>query len=287
MIPDIKGKRENIKELIKNNEMKKFEAYVIQNKIPLTEFNTEKFDILIFSIEHNISLKWIKFIVKLGPYYNFNYNIKIINKPSYGTPTSLDTDYYKSPLTVAIDHQRFDIADYLQENGAKLFTDWVIRSRSQKYKTHIDILEYLYRNKNLNDNTLSYLYSEQSHTNNIYSLKINAVEEAIRLDETDMAKAVIETFHLPIKKNWYCIALKSGNSTMMEYMLENDPRDIDQVISQLNEIIYNENLNKEAFIKATEIKNKDIATVLRRIYAAKNFNYVVNNISEKLINLNI
>ncbi|OUM56282.1 hypothetical protein PIROE2DRAFT_19177 [Piromyces sp. E2] len=285
MIPDIKRKRQHLKQLIKKNEMKAFEAYVIQNKTPLREFNTEKFDILIYAIEQNISLEWIKFIGKLGPYYNFNYTVQTKSEPRYGTPTSLDTDYYKSPLTVAIDHQRFDIADYLQENGAKLFTDWVIRSRSQKYKTHIDILEYLYRNKNLNDSTLSYLYSQQKHTNDLYPVKINAVEEAIELKETEMAKAVIETFHLPIMTNWYRIALKSGNAAMLEYMLERDQRDEEQVLSQLNEVIYNENFNEEAFIRATDLNNKNMSVALRKIFMTKKFCFVVNNINEQLIKL--
>jgi len=285
MIPDIKGKREHLKQLIKNNEMKTFETYVIQNKTPLREFNTEKFDILIYAIEQNISLEWIKFIGKLGPYYNFNYTVKTKSEPRYGTPTSLDTDYYKSPLTVAIDHQRFDIADYFQENGAKLFTDWVIRSRSQKYKTHIDVLEYLYRNKNLNDSTLSYLYSQQKHTNDLYPVKINAVEEAIELKETEMAKAIIETFQLPIMKNWYRITLKSGNSAMLEYMLEHDQRDEEQILSQLNEIINNENLNEETFIRATKINNKNMSAALRKMFMNKKFCFVVNNINEQLIKL--
>ena len=67
-----------------------------------------EFDLLIFAIKCNVSLSLIKYIVEKTPYTDFNYG-RMENKNNFDVP-----------LFIALANNRFDIADYLRQGGAKL-----------------------------------------------------------------------------------------------------------------------------------------------------------------------
>lgn len=90
--------------------------YLKINKFCLNDINDEDFDILIYSIEMNISPELIKFIINNGQYETFNYTFDITDKyVEYDTKylEYYDDVEYLVPLFSAIRSHNFEIADLL------------------------------------------------------------------------------------------------------------------------------------------------------------------------------
>jgi len=271
IIPRIKEKRDRIKKLIKNGEPNQFKNYIIRHKIPLNNFNTEKFDILIYAIEQKASLDFIKIIKIIGPYHSYNFSI--IAKPLFKTKTTKDTENFKTPLTAAICKERFDIADFLIENGADLY--YHHSSTLDENGFHSTILDYFYRNKCLNEAILNYIYSKRPNDDDELTIQPNTIEEAIELGDNDAAKVVIKFFHMPVKKEWYKIIIMNGNAEMLDYLIENDSQNSKQVFSHILTIINKEDIDEEVFMKASNIKNKELSVKLREAFLSKLFSSLI------------
>lgn len=103
----IEENRNIIIEIIKKNDIIELKNYIKENNITLNELYTIDFDILIYSIENNISNDIIKYIIKQSKYETFNYHI-------------IDNNIFKSPLFSAIGNNNFEIANILLKNKADI-----------------------------------------------------------------------------------------------------------------------------------------------------------------------
>ncbi|KAG4082731.1 hypothetical protein H8356DRAFT_1752817, partial [Neocallimastix lanati (nom. inval.)] len=119
----------DIKEIINNNEIKELTYSILNKDTIFKDLCNSKYYYLIFAIESNCSIEMIKLLL---PYFsNLNYEYK-----------------KKTPLFIAIENHKFDIADLLLKMGAKIN----YMNNNKEY-----IMFYLYNKKKLNKSNLKYI----------------------------------------------------------------------------------------------------------------------------------
>jgi len=146
----IKEQREDLIEIIKRNNVEEFERYIKENDIVLKDLNNEEFDILMYTIEKNVSLDIIKFIIDQNQYSTYNYVINENNRQ-------------KVPLISAILNNNFEIADLLIQHKANI--------------NQYDIIYYLFKINMLNSKNLNYILYNGFNIRNITTYLINELIE--------------------------------------------------------------------------------------------------------------
>jgi len=131
--------------------------FLIDINIAINELNTYDFDILIYAIENNASDEIIKYII--DQYKTLNYSIENKNDESYCKTIT--------PLTVAINKEKFNIADYLLEKGARFNYD-KIYDFLNKLNINKKSIEYLFSN--------NYFVSTENDSNEILKIIINRIK---------------------------------------------------------------------------------------------------------------
>jgi ankyrin repeat protein len=142
--------REDLIKIIKKNNVEEFERYVKERDIVLKNLNNQGFDILIYTIENNISVDIIKSIIEQKQYKTYNY---VINENSR----------QKVPLISAILNNNFEIADLLIKHNANI--------------NQFDIIYYLFKINRLNYQNLNYILYHGFHIRNITPYLINELIE--------------------------------------------------------------------------------------------------------------
>jgi len=101
-------KRKNIIEILKHDSLVELKQYIIENNISLKGYNTRDFDLLLTSIENNVSPEVMKYVIKQCQYTTFNYTIQ----------NSSVSILQRTPIFSAIAKNNFSIAKLLIECGA-------------------------------------------------------------------------------------------------------------------------------------------------------------------------
>jgi len=151
--------REDIIELLQKNDVICFEKYVKNNDIALKKLNDKDFDILIYSIENDVSYEIIKFIIDQCQYETLNYFI-------------VKDGIFKIPLFYAIIKNNFRVADLLLERKADI--NFTLNKTS--------IVYYLFKLKFLNKTNLKYILSNGF---NIKFITYNIIDEFIQTFQHD------------------------------------------------------------------------------------------------------
>ena len=93
-----------IKDAIEDNNLSNFNNILLNNNISILDINNNQFDILIYAIENEVSIEFIKYIISL--YKSLNYFI------------ITDNNEYKSPLLASLSINNLSIIELLINNGA-------------------------------------------------------------------------------------------------------------------------------------------------------------------------
>ena len=131
-----KEKRKKVVEIIDKNNTKELESFIEANSISLVDLNGHQFDVLIYGIENHISLEMVTYIVNQYSGATLNYFI--------------GGDFIKTPLSTAISHNQFDVADILIKKGADI-NYCVFKGITSSIPC------YLYENELINKNNLRYI----------------------------------------------------------------------------------------------------------------------------------
>jgi len=101
----------DIKEIIKNNEIKELSYSILNKDSIFKDLCNSKYYYLIFAIENNSSIEMIKLLLPYISDLNYEHNQKI-------------------PLFIEIENHKFDIADLLLQMGARInfYSIWKFRN---------------------------------------------------------------------------------------------------------------------------------------------------------------
>ena len=230
------NKIRSFEDLLKNNESKsisvdEFEKFLIDNNIVINELNTYDFDILIYAIENNASDELIKYII--DQYKTLNYSIENKNDEFYCKTIT--------PLTAAIDQEKYNIVDYLLEKGAKI-----------NYNNNYSIIDEI----DLSIEKIQYIFSNNynvstENDNNKYIQKIinkylndyddygeyrnKHFDDGILVLETYLKCSSIKEKKIKINDSTYKSVINANNMKALLLLYEHDYRDKDIVST----IIYN------------------------------------------------
>jgi len=157
--------RKVIKENIRTNKILELKSYLEKNKILLNYFNSSHFDLLIFAIENDASIRMIKFLVNYYSLLDYYIYDEINEK-------------YKSPLSCAISNSKFFIFKLLLKFGANI-----------EYNIHdLDLLSKLDQENILSSRNLNFILS-----NNFLAIK-NIISKLIKDNKYLMMKQIFEYF---------------------------------------------------------------------------------------------
>jgi len=270
----IEERRRIIKENIRLDRTSELKDYVLKNNLFICYFNVDGFDVLTYSIRYNSSIEMLKFIL---PYYtNLDYTITI---------HSSSIDKYESPLSCALAHNKFDVANLLLKYGA-----------DKCYKINkLDIIHHLYISRTLNITNLNYMISHNfiitpelvntliiNNKNvylkllfkkyiftNEYILKLlNIYKNHNPLSKAQFNAIVLkEKNKIEIKYTWFCDALKYYNN--------------DAIVLFLNHVGDDFNLFLNKF------KTSEIFEILDNAVERNNYILIEQLLSSKLIDFNI
>jgi len=237
--------RNNIIDLIKNNNVADLINYVEVNCVFLQALNNNEFDILIFSIESCDSLDIIQYILSQCQYEVLNYSFYCDSDYSqyYPEPVGQDICYrgYKVPLFSAIAKKKFRIADFLMEKGA----DINYRLNILNWED-INVVNYLYHIGSVyfDKTILRYIFS---HGFNINCLTANLMSQFKNIYDNGLE--II--FNHSIFDNAFIL-------NMLDYHSRKKPLSNKQLLS----LIYNEKrkikIDRECYKEALSLKKYDI-----------------------------
>ncbi|OUM66387.1 hypothetical protein PIROE2DRAFT_59418 [Piromyces sp. E2] len=152
-IDELLDKRFKIIKLLENNNKEDFEKYVRDNTVKFDDINTYDFDLLTYSIEHNIDEDAIEWILNMKQYHSLNYFINYKNK--YNSEKNEMNDTLITPFICAIKHNKFRTADLLLKYGYDInYSEQYSVGNNNKKST--DIIEYLYDNHYFNTESSCY-----------------------------------------------------------------------------------------------------------------------------------
>ncbi|ORX85785.1 hypothetical protein BCR32DRAFT_265423 [Anaeromyces robustus] len=284
-------KRDNIIKIIQENNILEIKKYIKNNSIDLKElnksvhnvskymtddnynnlFDTNGFDVLITSIENDITLDKIKFLMDECQYETLNYHI--YNK-KFGR---------RSPLLSALLKHDYNIADYLINYGADINYDIC----------YLEIIYYLDGLNKLDEKTLKYiirkgydikkienyiisnfLEKNQSHFIGILIKKfiydnkfilnlLNYYKNKTPLSDELLTKMINdEKSKLKVKKEWYGKVLANNDFDTFELLYHNDIRPEKEKFDELMEDLQDYDMKHHTNAKykfLSKIKNKDLA----------------------------
>lgn len=202
--------KEHLIEIFRKNDIELLENFIDNTTLELEELNDEDFDILISAIENSDSCELINYIIETVPYTDLNFSL----------PLNKD---FKTPLTTAICHNRFEIADFLISKGADLNYKLV----NENTKNSNEILLFLHRNQYLNFDNLKYTLNKdiinkiKEKAKGLYithSLIYNLIKEL----KNEMTIYIMNTLHFPVTVNQYRVALSANNYEMIDMLYELD-----------------------------------------------------------------
>jgi len=156
--------KEDVIELLKINDIIKFEKYIKYNDIALKDLNDKDFDILIYSIENDASFEIIKFIISQCQYETLNYFV-------------VENGIFKLPLFYAIIKNNFRVANLLIEKKADI--NFTLNKTS--------IVYYLFKLNYLTNKNLKYILSKGF---NINFITYNIVDEFIQTQQNGFLKII-------------------------------------------------------------------------------------------------
>ncbi|KAG4091623.1 hypothetical protein H8356DRAFT_1430277 [Neocallimastix lanati (nom. inval.)] len=239
-------KRKNIIDIIKKNDPKILNFYIMENNIKLKEYNTRDFDILLSSIDNNVSLEMINFIIEECQYQNFNYTIC---NPKINV-------LKRTPLFSAIFSNNYHIADLLIKHNADInYSDGDILY----YLFYLDLLEiknlkYLL-NSGINTELIitfisflikNYPYTDQPITefiNTIFTHYIYSNEFVLKfllsyknkeaLTTKEIQEKIDKVTTLIIKDKFYEEAVYYEFNEALEILLKNDPRNKTEILIKI------------------------------------------------------
>jgi len=158
--------RVEILEYIENDNLFELKNYVSNYDIDLKDINNENFDLLINTIEKNVSIKIIQYILHHCEYETLNYIIK-------------ENNHEYTPLLTALSENKFEIADFLIENKADI-----------NYPSH-NVIEYLKTNNNLNKNNLKYILNKGYK---IKYITVNLIESLIKDLQNKLLEIILKHY---------------------------------------------------------------------------------------------
>ncbi|KAG4095691.1 ankyrin repeat-containing domain protein [Neocallimastix lanati (nom. inval.)] len=238
--------KNNIIEIIKNNNINELKKYINENDISLNELSKVDFDILIYSIENNISIDIIKYIIGQSRYKTLNFHI-------------IDNDVFKTPLFSAIGYNNFKIADILLKNKADInYNNYdiinnlnkhnLLNSKNLKYilnrgfsiagitnhliYTFIDnfqngFLEIIFKHFKFNPSfILNFL--------NLYKRGESLLNEDSSLFKEDLEEIIMnEKDKLYINDTMYDKALEKGNNEALKILFENENSEENEILNRI------------------------------------------------------
>ncbi|OUM58261.1 hypothetical protein PIROE2DRAFT_64529 [Piromyces sp. E2] len=232
---------EDILELLKQNDIKEIEKYSKEHNISLNELYKEDFDILIRSIEMNVSLDIINYIIVQSKYETLNYQIIEENK-------------VKTPLLIALENQNFKIAKVLLKHKAdinyangiilnNLYSQELLNTKNLKFilRSGFDVeaikptLIYSLIEKGQND-FLEIILKYFKYNNsfildflNLYKNKTLTGETSIDYEEIILK----EKNKIEIDETMYEKALAKGNYDALRILFENESSEEEEIIYRI------------------------------------------------------
>lgn len=244
-IEDIDIKKRKVMKLIRKNNKSEIEAYVVNNKLPLRELNSESFDLIIYAIENNTSLEVIKCLIMLGQYNNYNYFITEGND-------------FKTPFTAALCQKNFEISNFLIKNGADVNFNLLKYHNNNYYN---DIINYLFKHDRLDKDTFEYV----SSCSNLKRMAIGLtlINNLIESSKNEVTKQIIKFTSFPIQDEWYKHAMLKANPEMLDILFELDQRDEDLKVNRVANIYINLKDQNLCVYLMNEVKNKTLKSQLQ------------------------
>jgi len=289
-----------IKNLIKNNDLNSLKYYIENNHLTMEDLShrryyqdvKEDFDILLYSIIHSESIELIKYVI--GLYKDLNYSFCYEQRSIY-------------PLYIAILYNKFNIADILIENGADI-------NISTPF-LNMDIIEYLISIGGINEDNLKFILNKDIvftkdnikdylFKNKIYNLIANYYDISSSVLEMFIKEYIYKhikelNFHNEDYIKMYEIAIGQGNYDALEVLINNDCRrkEKEDIIcevlyicerKQINNLT--DNINNEGFkTKINEILEKEklrkaiINILQRKNLSVTEFQKFLKNYSKDLL----
>jgi len=160
----------NILKIIDENDVIKLKTYIERNNIELRNLNHDKFDILIYAIEHMGSSEMVDFIIHQCHYSNINYTFDYSGTNS---DTNLFCSSYRVPLFMAVCISNFKVADVM----IKKYHANINYKTDHPSCMNMNIMQYLLHYSNyfelLNYININYVLNNGFSFNNIDSGIIN------------------------------------------------------------------------------------------------------------------
>eukprot|EP00833_Pecoramyces_ruminatium_P001909 jgi/Orpsp1_1/1175941/evm.model.c7180000055814.1 len=252
--------RQDIKNIILSGTPHELKKYISEMAISIAYLNTNEFDILIYAIDNKVPFKMIDYIIHL-----------------YGT-LDLDLDYfitkdgmfYASPLSIAIGHENFSVADELLKNRADINAP--IHNLSY-YDEYDNVLDFLYKRNLYNPRNLKYLLNNDIRltTNMIHQLIYNNEIKLLTLifrnylfntlfilellsiyrnkkpltDRQLYKKLEKEVKKIKFNSSMYEKAIINGHYEIFILLLDNDNRGSTLVLNEIFEILYSKGFEYE------------------------------------------
>ncbi|ORX48370.1 hypothetical protein BCR36DRAFT_354652, partial [Piromyces finnis] len=215
--------KEQVIKIIKNKNVEELKKYIKNNYISINELsydhNNDSFDLLIFSIQSNSSLKIIEYIISLYSNLNYKEQDKTFNYQFF----------WNVPLYTAIANNRFDISNLLLKYGADI-----------NYEKNI--IKFLYDKKFLNCENLIYILNNKNFISNAAaSSNKDAFEiEWIKNKKKDFLEIYLKYFNWKdklIKTEYYEESIKNNNIDSLIILYDNDNNDKNVIIYEIIKII--------------------------------------------------
>eukprot|EP00833_Pecoramyces_ruminatium_P004004 jgi/Orpsp1_1/1178036/evm.model.c7180000063800.1 len=260
-LPNIERLREDIKQLIKDDNIEEINDYIKENQVMLKDLNSEHFDMLIYAIENGVSLETLFQIIRAAQYHVFDYKFYEGGEggEGEGEGEGEDTDF-KTPFLSAICNRRYDVVNFLINNDIDIHHHLI---KTIHHKSYNDLINYMCRNKKLNYENLNYILDNfMNEDNEEFYIAPESIYYLIETGKNKEAEILIKTFSLPVEDVWYKKSAKVENFGFIDMAFEYDPRDFN-IKSESLQTILAENLHP---MKIAEFMKYTKHTKIRDIY---------------------
>ncbi|OUM61380.1 hypothetical protein PIROE2DRAFT_62551 [Piromyces sp. E2] len=258
-----------ITDLILDKDLTSLKLFFKDNEFELEDLKSNDFNLLVYVIQQNISVKAFKIIIEECQFDNFNYS----------------TSKHNSPLYYAIFHEQFKIADILLERKANI--NFLSENNSE------NIFYHLYNNSNLSLKKLNYLLKNGA----VYTTDI--IEKFIKRNDNLYFRVILKyTFtyqRFILKLLDFSHQHQSVSTTDLNNMIDNEFNVISFTKSLYQSAINNDNYEAIKLLYDNDTRNRSI--ILGNIFeiydredretrSDKKFNFI-NLIESGIININI
>ncbi|KAL6591265.1 hypothetical protein U3516DRAFT_854805 [Neocallimastix sp. 'constans'] len=256
---DVRDRKNIIVELIKSNNIPQFKNYIKENHIEIKNLNNKNYDILINSIEQDVSVDMIDAVIAFGKYKTLNYSI-------YRSPSYIE----KSPLSTALERNNFPIADYLIEYGADLnyigndFQDMICTYQTIDYILHkdkgihveqiINIIIREHKNIFLKKIAKNYIFDNEFILNFVRRNRQQQQQPLTRAQLEDILQK--EKQKIKINESMYLLAINNYNYDAVSILYEMDTREKETILNDFLTIFNQNEFAKLEILKS--IKNSEL-----------------------------